>query len=297
MIKVENLTKYYGDFKAVDNISFEIGKGKVYGFLGPNGAGKSTTMNIIAGCLSPTEGYVSVGGHDIMEEPEAARRLIGYLPEQPPLYLNETPLEYLKFVGEAKGLGGDTLYEKIAEVIEMTGLDQMRNRLISALSKGYKQRVGIAQAILGEKHVEKIKNSDEVILSIDSSTVTALSWVNGEETLSFHKDGENWVYDKDDAFPVDADKIENLLNIFNEFGVSYVIEDVENYADYGLEDPTCTINIKADGEEYQVLLGGFSKMDEQRYVSIGDGKAYLVQTDPYDSFNIALKDMILNDED
>ena len=121
--------------------------------------------------------------------------------------------------------------------------------------------------------------------------------MNGEETLSFHKDGENWVYDKDDAFPVDADKIENLLNIFNEFGVSYVIEDVENYADYGLEDPTCTINIKADGEEYQVLLGGFSKMDEQRYVSIGDGKAYLVQTDPYDSFNIALKDMILNDDD
>ena len=86
MIKVGHLTKYYGDFKAVDDISFEIGKGKVYGFLGPNGAGKSTTMNIIAGCLSPTEGKVSVGGHDIMEEPEAARRLIGYLPELPPLY-------------------------------------------------------------------------------------------------------------------------------------------------------------------------------------------------------------------
>lgn len=153
MIKVEHLTKYYGDFKAVDDISFEIGKGKVYGFLGPNGAGKSTTMNIIAGCLSPTEGKVSVGGHDIMEEPEAARRLIGYLPEQPPLYLNETPNEYLQFVGEAKGLRGRELYDKIAEVIDMTGLEEMQNRLIGALSKGYKQRVGIAQAILGDPDV------------------------------------------------------------------------------------------------------------------------------------------------
>ncbi len=153
MIKVEHLTKYYGDFKAVDDICFEIGKGKVYGFLGPNGAGKSTTMNIIAGCLSPTEGKVSVGGHDIMEEPEAARRLIGYLPEQPPLYLNETPNEYLQFVGEAKGLRGRRLYEKIAEVVQMTGLEEMQNRLIGALSKGYKQRVGIAQAILGDPDV------------------------------------------------------------------------------------------------------------------------------------------------
>ena len=164
MIKVGHLTKYYGDFKAVDDISFEIGKGKVYGFLGPNGAGKSTTMNIIAGCLSPTEGKVSVGGHDIMEEPEAARRLIGYLPEQPPLYLNETPNEYLQFVGEAKGLSGRKLYDKIAEVIDMTGLEEMQNRLIGALSKGYKQRVGIAQAILGDPDVIII---DEPTVGLD----------------------------------------------------------------------------------------------------------------------------------
>lgn len=153
MIKVEHLTKYYGDFKAVDDISFEIGKGKVYGFLGPNGAGKSTTMNIIAGCLSPTEGKISIGGHDIMEEPEAARRLIGYLPEQPPLYLNETTYEYLQFVGEAKGLYGPALYEQIVKVMNMTGIEEMQDRLIRALSKGYKQRVGIAQAILGNPDV------------------------------------------------------------------------------------------------------------------------------------------------
>lgn len=127
-----------------------------------------------------------------------------------------------------------------------------------------------------EKHVEKIRSTDETIFSIDPAAVTALSWVNGSETLSFHKDGENWVYDGDSAFPVDPDKIENLLSIFKEFGACYVITDVENYSDYGLEDPTCTIGITADGEEHTVLLGGFSTMDKQRYVSIGDGNAYLV---------------------
>ena len=96
MIKVENLTKYYGDHLAVSGLSFEIGEGHVYGFLGPNGAGKSTTMNIMTGCLSATEGSVSIDGHDIFEDPKAAKKLIGYLPEQPPLYLGETPAEYLQ---------------------------------------------------------------------------------------------------------------------------------------------------------------------------------------------------------
>lgn len=103
MIQVSHLTKYYGDFLAVNDLSFEIQDGHVYGFLGPNGAGKSTTMNIMTGCLSPTDGTVKIGGFDILEQPEAAKKLIGYLPEQPPLYPNETPQEYLTFVGEAKG--------------------------------------------------------------------------------------------------------------------------------------------------------------------------------------------------
>ena len=106
MIQVSHLTKYYGDFLAVNDLSFEIQDGHVYGFLGPNGAGKSTTMNIMTGCLSPTDGTVKIGGFDILEQPEAAKKLIGYLPEQPPLYPNETPQEYLTFVGEAKGLRG-----------------------------------------------------------------------------------------------------------------------------------------------------------------------------------------------
>jgi ABC-2 type transport system ATP-binding protein len=153
MITVEHLTKCYGDFTAVKDLSFEIGEGHVYGFLGPNGAGKSTTMNIMTGCLSPTEGHVTIDGYDILEEPDKAKRLIGYLPEQPPLYLNETPEEYLRFVGEAKGLKGEQLKAQIEEVLEQTKITDVRNRRIAALSKGYKQRVGIAQALLGNPKV------------------------------------------------------------------------------------------------------------------------------------------------
>ena len=153
MITVEHLTKYYGDFMAVDDLSFEIEEGHVYGFLGPNGAGKSTTMNIMTGCLSATEGHVRIDGYDIFEEAEKAKKRIGYLPEQPPLYMNETPLEYLRFVGEAKGLHGAELDRQITRVVGLTRSDGVKNRRISALSKGYKQRVGIAQALLGNPKV------------------------------------------------------------------------------------------------------------------------------------------------
>ncbi|MGM9663190.1 MAG: ABC transporter ATP-binding protein [Oscillospiraceae bacterium] len=153
MISVAHLTKCYGDFLAVDDLSFEIHDGHVYGFLGPNGAGKSTTMNIMTGCLSATAGRVLIDGHDIFEEPDKAKKRIGYLPEHPPLYMNETPVEYLQFVGEAKGLRGEELARQIDEVVGKTGIGEVQHRRISALSKGYKQRVGIAQALLGNPGV------------------------------------------------------------------------------------------------------------------------------------------------
>ncbi len=153
MITVENLTKYYGPVRAVSDLSFTIEDGQVYGLLGPNGAGKSTTMNIMTGCLSPTSGAIHINGIDLFEEPAKAKKLIGYLPEQPPLYMTETPLEYLRFVGEAKGLRGSELSGQIDEVIAQTGLEHMKNRLISQLSKGYRQRVGIAQALLGNPQI------------------------------------------------------------------------------------------------------------------------------------------------
>ena len=149
MIEVKNLVKLYGDHTAVDHLSFQIEKGKIYGFLGPNGAGKSTTMNIITGYIASTEGTVSIDGHDILEEPEQAKKCIGYLPEQPPLYFDMTVLEYLKFAADLKKIPKDKKNEMIQEVMDTVKITDMKNRLIKNLSKGYRQRVGLAQAILG----------------------------------------------------------------------------------------------------------------------------------------------------
>lgn len=153
MIEVKHLTKRYGDHTAVSDLSFTIEKGRIYGFLGPNGAGKSTTMNIMTGCLAATAGEVKIGGFDIFEQPEQAKKLIGYLPEQPPLYLDRTPREYLTFVAGAKGVPAGKIKEQVAEAMKVTQLTDMADRLIKNLSKGYKQRVGIAQAILGDPEV------------------------------------------------------------------------------------------------------------------------------------------------
>jgi len=153
LIEVKHLTKRYGSHTAVSDLSFTIEKGQIYGFLGPNGAGKSTTMNIMTGCLAASSGEVKIGGFDIFEEAQQAKALIGYLPEQPPLYLDRTPKEYLQFVAAAKKIPAAQRAEKIRHVMEVTQITDVADRLIKNLSKGYKQRVGIAQAILGDPEV------------------------------------------------------------------------------------------------------------------------------------------------
>ena len=153
MIEVSNLTKKYGDHIAVDHLSFRVEKGQIYGFLGPNGAGKSTTMNIITGYLAATEGTVTIDGKDVQKDPEEAKRAIGYLPELPPLYVDMTVREYLEFVAELKKVPKKERKQQIDEVMEMTQITDMQQRLIRNLSKGYRQRVGLAQAILGYPEV------------------------------------------------------------------------------------------------------------------------------------------------
>lgn len=153
MISVKHLTKRYGKHTAVSDLSFEIEKGQIYGFLGPNGAGKSTTMNIMTGCLSATSGSVTIGGYDIFEQPREAKRLIGYLPEQPPLYTDRTPREYLTFVARAKGIPGAEISMNVEKAMAVTSITHVADRLIKNLSKGYRQRVGIAQAILGDPEI------------------------------------------------------------------------------------------------------------------------------------------------
>ena len=153
LIEVKNLSKKYGPIPAVKDISFKVDQGAVYGFLGPNGAGKSTTMNMICGCLAPTQGSITVNGFDIIGDAVEAKRCIGYLPEQPPLYMDMTPFEYLEFVALAKGLRKEELYDELEFVMEKTGIADVADRLIRNLSKGYKQRVGIAQAIVGDPDI------------------------------------------------------------------------------------------------------------------------------------------------
>ena len=168
MIEVKNLVKKYGNHIAVDHLNFTIEEGHVYGFLGPNGAGKSTTMNIMTGYLGATEGEVLINGHDILKEPEEAKKQIGYLPELPPLYMEMTVREYLEFVAELKGIAKNKREESINEVEKMVKIWEVENRLIKNLSKGYRQRVGLAQAVLG---FPKIIILDEPSVGLDPKQI------------------------------------------------------------------------------------------------------------------------------
>ena len=168
MIEVRHLSKRYGTHLAVDDLSFSIDRGVVYGFLGPNGAGKSTTMNIMTGCLGATEGEVLIDGHNVAEEPMEAKKHIGYLPELPPLYGDMTPEEYLRFVARAKGLRREESARQIETVMEKTRIADVRKRMIRNLSKGYRQRVGIAQALLGNPEVIIL---DEPTVGLDPAQI------------------------------------------------------------------------------------------------------------------------------
>ena len=153
MIEVENLTKKYGSHVAVDNLSFRVERGMIYGFLGPNGAGKSTTMNMMTGYIAATSGTVKINGYDILKNPEQAKKSIGYLPELPPVYPDMTVYEYLRFVAELKKVKKNERQVQIEDVMKQTRIEDVKGRLIKNLSKGYKQRVGLAQAIIGYPEV------------------------------------------------------------------------------------------------------------------------------------------------
>lgn len=153
MIEIQNLTKRYGSKTAVDNVTFTIQKGEILGFLGRNGAGKTTTMNIVTGYISASEGRVLLDGHDILEEPRLVKRRIGYLPEQPPLYMDMTVDEYLRFVCSIKEVTQKAVKGHLNDICELVKIEDVRKRLIKNLSKGYKQRVGLAQALVGNPDV------------------------------------------------------------------------------------------------------------------------------------------------
>ena len=168
MIEVRNLVKRYGDHCAVNDVSFTVEKGQICGFLGPNGAGKTTTMNVMTGYIGITSGQMIINGYDIQKESHKAKRCIGYLPEHPPLYMHMTPYEYLTFAAELKDLPRNDRERAIKEIMELTKIRDVRKRLISNLSKGYRQRVGLAQALLGFPEVIIL---DEPTVGLDPSQI------------------------------------------------------------------------------------------------------------------------------
>lgn len=168
MIEVKNLVKKYGNHTAVDNVSFTLEQGRIYGFLGPNGAGKSTTMNIMTGYIGATRGEVIINDHNILEEPKEAKQCIGYLPEMPPLYMDMTVTEYLKFVAELKEISRKNIMDEVDKVCALIRLDEVENRLIKNLSKGYKQRVGLAAAVIGFPEIIIL---DEPMVGLDPKQI------------------------------------------------------------------------------------------------------------------------------
>ncbi len=168
MIEIRNLVKYYGDILAVSDVTFTVEKGEILGFLGPNGAGKTTTMNILTGFLSATSGSVSINGFDILDEPQKAKESIGYLPEHPPLYLDMTVIEFLRFVADLKSVAKDDQIKQLAEIMKLVKITDVANRLIKNLSKGYRQRVGIAQALIGQPEVLVL---DEPTVGLDPKQI------------------------------------------------------------------------------------------------------------------------------
>lgn len=227
MIQVENLVKNYGNHKALKGINLHVEEGSIVGLLGANGAGKSTTMNILTGYLSYNEGSVKIGGYDILKETLKAKKQIGYLPEIPPLYMDMTVDEYLKFAAQIKGLKKDTLKQSVNEAMEATKIEDVRGRLIKNLSKGYKQRVGLAQAILGNPPLLIL---DEPTVGLDPNQIIEIrEWIkslsqNHTIILSSHILSEvnaicDYVIIIDQGRVVAQDTPENLAQHFSDESV------------------------------------------------------------------------------
>lgn len=267
MIEVKNITKKYGSFTAVDNISFKIEEGEIIGLLGPNGAGKSTTMNMITGYIEPTEGEILINGYDISKKPKKAKEQIGYMPEGVPLYSDLTVKEFVTYMAELKKVDRKTRKEKVQKIIEQTGLKDVENKLTRNLSRGYKQRVSMAGALVGEP---KILILDEPTVGLDPKQITEIRELIKElgkthtVILSSHILSEvsqicNKVIIINKGKMVAIDTPENLEKKVSKNNSTYVtVEDIENKMDTIKEKITEIKDIKLvkeneDGTKQYVL--------------------------------------------
>lgn len=285
MIEVRHLTKKYGSHTAVDDISFTVEPGKIYGFLGPNGAGKSTTMNIITGCLAPTEGEVLIDGYSITDEPDEAKRAIGYLPEVPPLYLDMTPAEYLRFVAEAKGVRRDKIAAEVEAVMASTGITEMSRRLMRNLSKGYKQRVGIAQAMIGDPDIVILDEPTEGLDPQQRAEIRELIGTLGRERtviLSSHVLSEV------------QEICENIIVISK--GKLVANDTMENLSHSLVQDTTMTLTVRATADEVTEVLSGIEGIKSFEITSAAEGETsatvrYASELDLRETVSFAFSDM------
>lgn len=248
MIEVRNLVKRYGDHLAVDHLSFHVDRGQIYGFLGPNGAGKSTTMNIMTGYIASTEGEVLIDGHNILEEPEKAKKCIGYLPEQPPLYMDMTVREYLQFAAELKKIPKKERKEQIEQVMNLVGITQMKDRLIKNLSKGYKQRVGLAQAILGYPDIIIL---DEPTVGLDPKQIIEIRDL-------IKKLSENHTVILSSHILSEVSAVCDYVMIINH-GKLVASDSTENLEKMTLGSNTLELTVKGKKENLEIML---SKLEE-----------------------------------
>lgn len=305
MIEVRNLVKKYGDHVAVDHLNFTIEKGKIYGFLGPNGAGKTTTMNMITGYIASTEGDILIDGHNILNEPEQAKKCIGYLPEIPPLYMDMTVMEYLNFAAELKSLSKEEKDKNIKEVMSTTKLEDMKYRLIKNLSKGYKQRVGLAQALLGYPEVIIL---DEPTVGLDPKQIIEIRDLIkglGEKhtvILSSHILSEvsavcDYVMIIDHGKLVASDSPANLSKVMAgtnslEMTVKGTEEEIRRALDVveNIEDMIFRESVVQDACDFTVKITGETDMRENMFFALAEAKLPILKMQ---STNMTLEEVFL----
>lgn len=264
MIEVSNLVKKYGDHTAVDHLSFQIEKGKIYGFLGPNGAGKSTTMNMITGYIASTEGKVMIDGHDILEEPEAAKKCIGYLPEMPPLYFDMTVLEYMKFAADLKKIPRNQKDKQIKEVMDMVKITDMKDRLIKNLSKGYRQRTGLAAAILDFPDIIIL---DEPTVGLDPKQIIEIR----ELIRTFAKD--HTVILSSHILAEVQEICDDILIISKGKLIAEGSPDELEELTHGKE--TIELTILADETSVKQVLSDFSDIDDVNWLDVNENSCHI----------------------
>lgn len=286
MITVRNVSMYYGNFLAVENLNFEVNQGDIVAFLGPNGAGKTTTMRVITGFMAPSQGEVLIDGMDVYEEPVAVKSMIGYLPENPPLYPDLTVAEFLSFVAELKNVPASDIPKRVNEVLEMTGLTERKNTLIAFLSKGLKQRVGIAQSIvnspkvlimdeptvgLDPKQVIEIRNLVKRLAKMENRTIILSTHILAEASEICEK---AIIIDKGHIVAVDS--IANLQHHSEQqYLVTATVLRNHDQAEKALKSINGVLELRREDDRFEVI----SEQDirEQIAKSIVDSGAGLIQ--------------------